>query len=468
MSPRPISLGRRGSWGGKIHTTARTGAAAPGPDDPARQCQRRVPVPEAHLATGSRTAARPGAADAGARAAARRCPSAPAGRFGPSPAPPPATSRSGRRASDRSSGPPQRPRHGPSVSPAPVGPPPGPGPVAARRAGPAVGPPGRARRSPRCRHPPPAAPAAPTRRAAPPEAAPVLLAAVLAAGARQRRRVVARPGPVAGWLGGDATPAADAPARPSPPRRRCWPARTPSAPAPTPDGVRAALDPLIGVAALGDRVNVSVADVVTGESLYAKGADDGTVPASIDQAGDRGDRAGGPWPRLPDPHPGGRRREPGRGGDHRRRRPDAGGGQDRLLPRRGPARHSRRPGASRRSAAPPRPGSWSTASLFPGPVYGPGWDADIPTGGFGAPITALMTDGARRDPVGRRRSPAPRPPSGSPSRTWPPAGPSPGCSACRPSARWQRGTAPPAAAGAPASGAPRARHRTGQGRSRRR
>ncbi|PSK61230.1 D-alanyl-D-alanine carboxypeptidase DacB [Micromonospora sp. MH33] len=44
------------------------------------------------------------------------------------------------------------------------------------------------------------------------------------------------------------------------------------------------------------------------------------------------------------------------------------------------------------------------SSLFSGPLYGPGWDADIPTGGFGAAITALMTDGARRDAAEARRT----------------------------------------------------------------
>jgi serine-type D-Ala-D-Ala carboxypeptidase/endopeptidase (penicillin-binding protein 4) len=39
------------------------------------------------------------------------------------------------------------------------------------------------------------------------------------------------------------------------------------------------------------------------------------------------------------------------------------------------------------------------ASLFEGPVFGPGWDEDIPTGGNVSAITALMTDGARVDPT---------------------------------------------------------------------
>jgi len=37
------------------------------------------------------------------------------------------------------------------------------------------------------------------------------------------------------------------------------------------------------------------------------------------------------------------------------------------------------------------------SSLFTGDVYGP-WDADVPTGGYAGPVTALMTDGGRVDP----------------------------------------------------------------------
>src|SRR6185437_14449179 len=37
-------------------------------------------------------------------------------------------------------------------------------------------------------------------------------------------------------------------------------------------------------------------------------------------------------------------------------------------------------------------------SLFTGDVLGPSWDPDTATGGYGSPITALMTDGARVNP----------------------------------------------------------------------
>jgi D-alanyl-D-alanine carboxypeptidase/D-alanyl-D-alanine-endopeptidase (penicillin-binding protein 4) len=47
------------------------------------------------------------------------------------------------------------------------------------------------------------------------------------------------------------------------------------------------------------------------------------------------------------------------------------------------------------------------AGLFTGPPTGPGWDADIVTAGYGAPITALMTDAGRRSPRSDVRSPEP-------------------------------------------------------------
>ena len=37
-------------------------------------------------------------------------------------------------------------------------------------------------------------------------------------------------------------------------------------------------------------------------------------------------------------------------------------------------------------------------SVFTGSTLGPGWDSDIPTGGFGGPATALTIDGARTAP----------------------------------------------------------------------
>ncbi len=46
-------------------------------------------------------------------------------------------------------------------------------------------------------------------------------------------------------------------------------------------------------------------------------------------------------------------------------------------------------------------------SAFSGPALGLGWDSDVVTGGFVAPITAVMVDGGRLNPLRSRRSPAP-------------------------------------------------------------
>ncbi|WP_309140903.1 D-alanyl-D-alanine carboxypeptidase, partial [Micromonospora sp. M51] len=111
---------------------------------------------------------------------------------------------------------------------------------------------------------------------------PLVLAAVLVLVLASVAVVITRPGPVAGWLGDDAAAGPNAggvPPDPAPSEVLAGPDS--NAPVPTPEGVSAVLDPLVGVAALGDRVNVSVADVITGQTLFAKGADDGTVPASV-------------------------------------------------------------------------------------------------------------------------------------------------------------------------------------------
>ncbi|MGB9378766.1 MAG: D-alanyl-D-alanine carboxypeptidase/D-alanyl-D-alanine-endopeptidase, partial [Mycobacteriales bacterium] len=46
-------------------------------------------------------------------------------------------------------------------------------------------------------------------------------------------------------------------------------------------------------------------------------------------------------------------------------------------------------------------------SAFSGPTTGPGWDSDIVSAGFAAPVTALMVDGGRINPLRDRRSTAP-------------------------------------------------------------
>lgn len=214
---------------------------------------------------------------------------------------------------------------------------------------------------------------------------------------------VVRPGPVAGWLG-DASdaPTADArPPEPDPPAVLAGPDG--NAPQPTPDGVRAALEPLVGAAALGDRVHVSVADVVTGQELYGAGQDTPTVPASVTKlaTGVAVLAARGPAYRIPTRAVAGA--NPGEV-------VLVGGGDPTLAV----DKNGFYPGAARLDdlAAQVRNALGGTAptrvivdsSRYTGPVHEPGWDADIPTGGFGAAITALMTDGARRDAAHARRT----------------------------------------------------------------
>ncbi|MEU8375566.1 MULTISPECIES: D-alanyl-D-alanine carboxypeptidase/D-alanyl-D-alanine-endopeptidase [unclassified Micromonospora] len=230
---------------------------------------------------------------------------------------------------------------------------------------------------------------------------PVLLVVVLLVGLAGAAAVL-RPGPVAGWLGADPTPSPSArPPEPDPSPVLAGPDAAASVP--TPAGVRAAVEPLTGAAALGSRVNVSVADVVSGESLYARGGDDGTVPASVTKlaTGVTVLKARGPGYRIATRVLAGA--NPGEvvlvgGGD-----PTLAVDKSGFYP--GAARLDTLAAQVKQAlggTAPTRVVVDST--LFPGPVHGPGWDADIPTGGFGASITALMTDGARQDPAGARKN----------------------------------------------------------------
>ncbi|WP_436798911.1 D-alanyl-D-alanine carboxypeptidase/D-alanyl-D-alanine endopeptidase [Micromonospora aurantiaca (nom. illeg.)] len=214
---------------------------------------------------------------------------------------------------------------------------------------------------------------------------------------------VLRPGPVAGWLGDvDSTgTAVAAPPEPTPPAVLAGPDG--NAPLPTEAGIRTALDPLVRAAALGDRVHVSVADVSTGQALYGSGQDTPTVPASVTKlaTGVAVLAARGPAYRIPTRAVAGT--NPGEV-------VLVGGGDPTLAV----DKNGFYPGAARLDdlAAQVRDALGGTAptkvivdsSLFSGPVFEPGWDADIPTGGFGAAITALMTDGARKNAAEARRT----------------------------------------------------------------
>ncbi|WP_435819334.1 D-alanyl-D-alanine carboxypeptidase/D-alanyl-D-alanine endopeptidase [Micromonospora violae] len=241
---------------------------------------------------------------------------------------------------------------------------------------------------------PPSAPAAPRRR----RRLPVVLAVVLLLVLASVGVVITRPGPVAGWLGDDAASGPNAAGvTPDPAPSDVLGGPDANAPVPTPDGVRAVLDPLVGVAALGDRVNVSVADVITGQTLFAKGADDGTVPASVTKLATAVTvlAARGPGYRIPTRAVAGEK--PGEvvivgGGD-----PTLAINKKGYYP--GAARLDELAAQVRTALGGTSPTSVTVdGSLYSGPVYGPGWDDDIPTGGSGGAVTALMTDGARTDP----------------------------------------------------------------------
>ncbi|SIQ23642.1 D-alanyl-D-alanine carboxypeptidase / D-alanyl-D-alanine-endopeptidase (penicillin-binding protein 4) [Micromonospora avicenniae] len=231
---------------------------------------------------------------------------------------------------------------------------------------------------------------------------PVVLAVVLLLVLAGVGVAVVRPGPVAGWLGGEADETQADTAAPEPAPSVVLAGADPNAPEPTPDGVRAALDPLVRAAALGDRVNVSVADVLTGQPLFGQGADDGTVPASVTKLVTAVTvlAARGPGYRIPTRAVAGA--NPGEV-------VIVGGGDITLAV----DRNGFYPGAARlddladqvkRALGGTKPTKVIIdGSLYSGPTLEPAWDEDIPTGGYGSKITALMTDGARRDVAQAKR-----------------------------------------------------------------
>lgn len=227
---------------------------------------------------------------------------------------------------------------------------------------------------------------------------PAVLASVVVLALAAVGVAVAQPGPVAQWRDGGA--GEQSAAEPAP--AAVLATADTNAPEPTAGGVRAALDPLVSASALGDRVNVSVTDVVTGATLYGRGADDGTVPASVTKlvTGATVLAARGPGHRIPTRAVAGA--TPGEV-------VLVGGGDPTLAV----DRNGFYPGAARLDdlAEQVKTALGGTAptrvvvdsSLYTGPVHAPKWDDDIPSGGYGAAITALMTDGARSDPEKAKR-----------------------------------------------------------------
>lgn len=224
----------------------------------------------------------------------------------------------------------------------------------------------------------------------------MVLATVLALALAISGALIVRPGPVAGWLGGgDGGPsAAPAPTEPAPPPVLA--AVAPDAPMPTAAGVKAMIDELISGSGLGARVNVAVRDIVTGDLLYDHGAEVATVPASTTKLVTAVTvlAARGPAYRIATRVVAGA--VPGEV-------VIIGGGDPTLAA--GAKGHYAGAGRLDLLAAQVKKALGATAvtkvtvdsSLFQGSVYGPGWDSDIPTGGCGGAITALMVDGARVD-----------------------------------------------------------------------
>ncbi|GIF65144.1 D-alanyl-D-alanine carboxypeptidase [Asanoa ishikariensis] len=221
----------------------------------------------------------------------------------------------------------------------------------------------------------------------------VLVLVVFAAGL-----VVLRPGPVAAWLGDDAgsrpTPVVDPPDAPPGPVLGSLDG---TAPVPNEAGLTTAIGKLVTDNDLGGRASVVVRDVVTGNVLYANKGDVPTVPAStmklVTAAAVLATR--GPAHRIPTRVVAGP--DPGEvilvgGGD-----PTLGVNSKTFYP--GAARLDKLAAATKKALGGTAPTKvYYDSSLFSGPVYEPGWDSDIPTGGFGGPSTALTVDGARTTP----------------------------------------------------------------------
>lgn len=209
-------------------------------------------------------------------------------------------------------------------------------------------------------------------------------------------------------LAGMKTPAwrAGAPAIPAPP---VLVAANSSAPAPTANGLAAALGPLRAAPALGGRVNASVVDAATGVRLFDANSGAQMVPASTMKLLTAVSvlKARGPAYRLATRVVAGA--NPGEvvligGGD-----PTLGVGDARTYP--DGARLDQLATQVKRAlggTAPTR--VIIDSSLFGPAAAGPGWDADIIPSGNACVITALMVDGCRAGPVGPH-GPTPRAPA---------------------------------------------------------
>jgi serine-type D-Ala-D-Ala carboxypeptidase/endopeptidase (penicillin-binding protein 4) len=210
--------------------------------------------------------------------------------------------------------------------------------------------------------------------------------------------LVVRPGPVDGWL--SSAPTTPPPSIPAPD-----PTPTPvllAAPtdgtAPTAEGVKAAIGPLVTAPALGPQVNVSVVDAATGTSLYERNADTMTTPASTTKVLTAATvlAARGPAYRLTTRAVAGN--APGEvvlvgGGD-----PTLSVDADGQFP--GAARLDKLAAQVKKALGGAEPAKVVIdTSLYAGKETAVGWDGDVIGGGQVARIQALMTNAGRIEPV---------------------------------------------------------------------
>ncbi|GAA3931986.1 hypothetical protein Aau02nite_17860 [Amorphoplanes auranticolor] len=220
-----------------------------------------------------------------------------------------------------------------------------------------------------------------------------MLVVVAAAGV-----LVVRPGPVDGWLAGDPTSSPSAAATPDPMPTPVLAAADTSGTAPTAAGVSAAITPLLKAGPLGPRVNVSVADAATGESLFEQNADTMTTPASTTKLLTAATvlAARGPAHRLATRAVAGA--EPGEvvligGGDA-----TLSAGAKGQFP--GAARLDKLAGQVEKALGGQAPTKVTVdISLYEGPLTALGWDGDVIGGGQVAKIQSLMTNAGRIEPV---------------------------------------------------------------------
>ncbi|MGH3716922.1 MAG: D-alanyl-D-alanine carboxypeptidase/D-alanyl-D-alanine endopeptidase, partial [Micromonosporaceae bacterium] len=173
------------------------------------------------------------------------------------------------------------------------------------------------------------------------------------------------------------------------------------APAPTAEGIAAAIDALATDGRVG-KLSASVVDVATGEQLYARDSDRPSVPASVNKlvTATAALSVRGPSYRLTTRAVAGD--QPGEvvlvgGGD-----PTLSVGAKGTYP--GAARLDKLAAAVKQQLGATKPTKIVVdASVFTGPTTGPSWDSGIEHTGYGGHITALMVDGGRLDP--KRRQP---------------------------------------------------------------